>query len=102
MIARNIVRCERRVEPAERCTAAMVLATFGQSPASLRAALATRWASSAVIHQRAAMIPLAVLPTMMIPTSSRSTMVIAVAPQAARYSVARFRFGAFRIVLALF
>jgi hypothetical protein len=24
VIARNIVRCERRVEPAERCTAAMV------------------------------------------------------------------------------
>ena len=59
---------------AERCTA----------PANWRACAATRGASCAAIHHRAATVPVVVLPVMMVQPPLRSMMVMGTAPDAER------------------
>jgi hypothetical protein len=54
--------------------------------------VATGAAIAAVIHHRAAMVPL-ILPVLMLQAPSRSMMLIGTAPLRARYSTARFLFG---------
>ena len=106
MLAREIATSSggvARSVAADRATAAVAVDRSGRSPASWRAALATGDAIAAVIHHRtvtALVISpeqtlLVILPVLTLQTPSRSMMLIGTAPLRARYSAARFRFGAF-------